>query len=806
MVSPDSLHAVLLERGEGETTVQFTYSSSQTPGADQDLPFEEPGGGTPGMEEESDDVTIQFGDEGGGGDDMFMGGEFDDLEEGEDEMGAGGGADESWNFRAELADLLDQCAEQGFEDPEIAFCNTTSEVDRVELRLPVDESDVEENEEGEHGLPLPTARSTLLEMLDEQYKGEAEDGRVGFVPMHRTGDGRQRVLALIARPGGPVLSTLSSMQEQTLARSPRAQLLDTEVSLYLGLARSMLQLPANTPEKSILVRTGPEDTLVLFIEGNTLRQSEYLPELTAEDSAETICSRVLLLQDEYGMGEVQHLMLIADDDEEVLSDAFQSYFARANLRSVRAHLPIGGAVESSAYVAATGAALRLLDDPSYAPFFQPLDLLAKRYMASPFRLPVGWSVPFLMGLLAVTTLGFVWYYFANASVISDRRAELRRLEQEVQQVDQDALQRRVDSLQSAAARYAEANATVEGLLEGSNKWSSGLATIAQRMNDIDGLSLEQWSPEGEREVTVVGRSRDRSKVVQLARQLEGKILGISFTETRDISLYDFQLTVPLDTTEPEAVEYWREQRGEQLAAVDETTQSQAAASDGAPAESLPQETSQPSSGEGNAEPPSGAETEASAGETGWTVVVASLIQNAAAETVAKRYRDRLGGSDHSIRVRRSSGGDWYRVSIGDFSSFGEARSALREMEDTLPEEAWLLKVPEMNEADTTAEASSPEDFTPSSASRSPEWTVVVASHDTDSLAQRAAETYRTRLSDEPHSVQVRRGSDGGRDHMDIGAFSSPDAPRAARAEMKLVLPADARIHRETTTILTSDEP
>jgi hypothetical protein len=521
---------------------------------------------TPDVEEESDDVTIQFGDDGGGGsDDMFMGSEFDDIDGGSEALGGDEGG-EAWNFQVELDNLLDECAERGYEDPEIAFCSSTSQIDDVELRLPPDETDAEEAEETEHGLPLPASRSTLLDMLEEQYEGEADGERVGFVPMHRTGDGYQRVLALIARPGGPVLSTLDSMQDQTLSRAPQTRLLDAEVSLYLGLARSVLQLPPGTPEKTIFVRSGTDDTLVLFIEGNTLRQSEHLPELTAEDSAETICSRVLLLQDEYGMGQVQHLMLVAEEDEEVLASAFKSYFSTAELHVLRSHLPGGDDTDAEAYVGATGAALRLLDDAAFAPHFQPVNLLAKEYVPSRLRLPVGWPVPAMLTLLAIATLGFVWLYFVNASTISEKRTALRALEQKVNQVDQEALQRRIDSMKAMTTEYAAANKTIGGLLQGSNKWSSGLATVTGQMNDLRGLTINQWSPQSGTEVTILGRSNDRSKVVELAQRLDGRILGLTFTETRDVSLYDFELTVPLDTTKPEAIEYWREQRGEQLAA------------------------------------------------------------------------------------------------------------------------------------------------------------------------------------------------------------------------------------------------
>ena len=710
MVSADGFYAVLLERTDEETSVQFRLSSDELGEVGGDLPFDESEEMAPGMEEESDDVTIQFGDDGGGGGEMFMGSEFDDIDsEDSDGLGGAGSGSGSWNFQAELDDLLEECAERGYEDPEIAFCSTTSEIDDVELRLPPDQSDEGEAQEDEQGLPLPASRSTLFEMLEDQYEGGVEEGRVGFVPMHRTGDGRQRVLALIARPGGPVLSTLSAMQDQTLARTPRTRLLDAEVSLYLGLARSILQLPPGTPEKTILVRSSPEDTLVLFIEGNTLRQSEHLPELTSEDSAETICSRVLLLQDEYGMGEVQHLMLIAEDDEEVLADAFKSYFAGANLRLLRTHLPGGEDTDTEAYLGATGAALRLLDDPEYAPFFQPVNMLAKKYTASRFRLPVGWSVPVLLTLLAITTLGFVWYYFANANAISERRTTLRTLERQVEQVDQEALQRRIDSLKSASSQYANANEVMGELVEGSNKWSAGLATVTGEMNRIDGLTVNQWSPEGEGGVTVVGRSTERSKIVRLAQQLRGEILELTFTETRDVSLYDFQLTVPLDTTKPAAIDYWREQQSERLAAASDTTQPQAAG-DTAAVDTVGNEIMAADAGTAETESDvtpasSSSSTEGSPSASGWTVVVASHAESTAAEKIAGRFRDRLDSDEHPVRIRYSAQRDRYRVGVGRFSSFEAALSVLREMSGVLPSGAWLLKMSGATEEGSTVEAS-----------------------------------------------------------------------------------------------------
>ena len=90
---------------------------------DESLPFEGPDEMASGMEEESDDVTIQFGDDDGGGGEMFMGSEFDELEGGD---GGDVGSADTWNFQAELDEVLEECAERGYEDPEIAFCMSSN--------------------------------------------------------------------------------------------------------------------------------------------------------------------------------------------------------------------------------------------------------------------------------------------------------------------------------------------------------------------------------------------------------------------------------------------------------------------------------------------------------------------------------------------------------------------------------------------------------------------------------------------------------------------------------------------------------
>ena len=77
--------------------------------------------------------------------------------------------------------------------------------------------------------------------------------------------------------------------------------------------------------------------------------------------------------------------------------------------------------------------------------------------------------------------------------------------------------------------------------------------------------------------------------------------------------------------------------------------------------------------------------------SGWTVVVASLTSSGAAEDVAQRFRDRMDGDEHPVRVHSAQNG-WHRVGMGMFTSFEAARSMLRDMNGRLPDGAWLLRI------------------------------------------------------------------------------------------------------------------
>ncbi len=556
MVSEDALHAVLVARSEEDTRVEAHFSRVRGADytSDAGLPDD---ASSPEFEDEAtgDDFTIQFG-ESEDENTMFLGSEFGDLD-------GGGQADPAAvasqaNFEVELEEILSEVEARGYVDPEVVFCTSASEIDELELRLPAEEGT--SGNEGPLGRSLPVKRKKLLSMVEEQYDGVADDERVAFVPMTPAEDGRQRVLSLIGKANGPVFRTMEAVRENKSSIQPKVRGLDTEISLYVGLARAALRVPPGSLQKTLVVRASMTDTLALFMDGNTLEQAETLRSLTARDAAETICSRVLLLQDEYGIGDVQNVLLIGAKGEETLIEDFEMFFPDANVESLRSHLPQSTDEEplTGDFVAATGAALRAMDHPDYQDAFWDINLLPKSLLKRGFKIPFGWTVPALYALIFITALGFTFYYSYNASTVNDLRAELQHYRSRAAEMDERELQARIDSLNAITERYVTGLEVLDTLLKGSNKWSNALADVSRQTASVEGIWVDQWNPQRQDLFMVTGNATARHRIVSLAERLDGNINRVSFSEIRDWPVYSFEMTVPLDMDLPAAAKYLRE--------------------------------------------------------------------------------------------------------------------------------------------------------------------------------------------------------------------------------------------------------
>jgi Tfp pilus assembly protein PilN len=372
------------------------------------------------------------------------------------------------------------------------------------------------------------------------------------------------------------------MREQITRQMPTVRLLDTEVPLYMGLARASRNLmPKKRGEaeveapvdlrNTLVVRAGIEDTLVLFMQDDTLRQCEILRSLTAYEAPETICSRVLLLQDEYGIGEVQQVLLLSEEREEDLVESFEMFFPDARVESMRQFVPEfqkeqGGDVATGTLVPAIAAALRVSNDSRYKNVFEDINLLPKQLLRRRLQLPVTWQVLAVYVLLFCSVLFFTARYFTQQSQIAEKQRSIQQFEQEVGPITVDAkqLQASIDSLQAVHERYMRSINVLEGLLQGSDKWSRALEKSSSEVANVSGIWIESWNPRNNgRGLELSGNATARDHVVELAQRLDGTIATLTFSEIRDWPVYSFKLNMPLENGLPKAAEYLRQRATDQ---------------------------------------------------------------------------------------------------------------------------------------------------------------------------------------------------------------------------------------------------
>ena len=530
-------------------------------------------------EEPGDDFTIQFGG-GGGSNNLFLASEFGGLDASAQgtAMATAEAVPQATDFVLELKDILAECKDAGYEDLVVAFAIPSVAASHVELRIPnkkkAKRKASQKEEKGRETLsetaatPLPP-RAQLLALLGEQAQVEVKDECVAFLPMTHSEEGVQRALALFAKGSNDDVSvTLQAMRKQRGQQLPSVRLLDTEVSLYLGLARAARRADVSEEdaldeqESTLVVRAGAEDTLVMFMRGDALQHCDILRSLTSQDAPETICSRVLLQQDEHGISEVQRVLLLSEEKESGLRSSFEMFFPGAPVESLRQCVPVTGdkvleAPDATSMVPAASAALRLMGREQYEKAFEEVNLLAKQLMRKRVKLPFTWHSLALGALLFLTTLFFVARFFTLQQEIGDQREELRRYPPEVAEANAQRLQSRIDSLQGAYTGYMRALNVLDSLLVGSDRWSRTLERVSQEAAVVEGVWVESWRPVSG-DLRLSGYATTRDRVVRFADRMRGSIETLSFSEIREWPVYSFSMMVPIEDRLPEAATYLRQ--------------------------------------------------------------------------------------------------------------------------------------------------------------------------------------------------------------------------------------------------------
>ncbi len=479
----------------------------------------------------------------------------------------------------EIQDIVAECADAGYENVHIVFAIDTD----YASALPINIADGVEGKKGKNGKSAKRntkEKDKLLAALESTQSLSIDREKVAFLPLSELGVRNETHLTVLVHPNEPVTISLKAIRDRKRP-FPRVSLLDTEITLLLGLARASLLTDRvfeesstsevsdshDEEETTVIVRVGVEDTLVIFMTGRELTHYESLRSITSFDPSETICSRILLMHDEFGAGDGDRMLLFCDVEEDSVFERLSQVFPDTYINRLRSVLPQMQEERDSPIgiegIVAAAVALRVVRDELWQSVFPATNFLSSKLRKGRMRLPFSWPVAAMILMLFGTTLFFVHKYFVMSHEIEMARYELKNFPEEMIGLDSNDLQAKIDSLRSRSAGFLDALDLLDSLLVGGDVWSRALERTSVHTGDISGLWIERWEESVPGILSISGTSMDRDQIVKFAAGASANIESISFAEIREWPVYSFQLTIHLQRQLPEAAIYLRENAANQ---------------------------------------------------------------------------------------------------------------------------------------------------------------------------------------------------------------------------------------------------
>ena len=540
-VGPDTVDAVLVRRQGDRFEPLQRFTRARTRQAERQT-AEQMATALPGLSSsEDEDYTLE------------VGGDWATSAAPRGDGAAPAATGDAKPFAPALKEILAECAGAGYRDLPVAFCLSAPDVHYVEIAGVV--ADVGDAKPGSPAAKTkaPSQKKRVAAQVAERAPG-ADPARTAVVPL--AGPGPDRVLAVAVEAGDPVLSTLLALDGHE--GGPVSSRLDAEATLLAGVVGLAHASPG---ERTIVVRVGTDDTLVVFMDGPALAGVERLRSLSAYDLPDTVASRVLLQLDARKLGDPDTVYVASSGRAGALLSSFQSFFSEAAVEPLHeavhglgVEVPRDeGAYKAGALVAAAAAA-RELSDWKVTPDLHllPAKLQRRRRKAGPRF----WTLLFGALALAVLAVGVV-RYLGTAAEIDRLEDDLRANPPVLPSEDPDRLQARVDSLDRAFATYTRALNVLDSLLIGSDQWTRTMRQVTRSTISTGNTWLVSWAPDGN-QVRLTGETLSRPQVVDLTRRLDATIESLEYTDIGPRRVYRFVMVAPIDIGVPEAAVFLRE--------------------------------------------------------------------------------------------------------------------------------------------------------------------------------------------------------------------------------------------------------
>ena len=168
-----------------------------------------------------------------------------------------------------------------------------------------------------------------------------------------------------------------------------------------------------------------------------------------------------------------------------------------------------------------------------------------------------WHTVVALGLLFAAALFFGWRYMEQQQKIADTKHQLSMSPVAMPELTPEALKQRVDSLDAVHAKYNRALYVLDSLLVSSDEWSRAIERTALQTDSIDGIWFDNWNVEAST-IEIQGHALKRSNLAEMARNLDGTIQELKFTDIQGARAYPFTVIVQRDVAMPEVTARLRE--------------------------------------------------------------------------------------------------------------------------------------------------------------------------------------------------------------------------------------------------------
>ena len=527
----------------------------------------------PGLRDSSEaDFTLEIGDGAGStSSDLFLSSEFEGLDK-------SGGTKEakkkaSGPVGGLVLDILKECADLGYANPKISFCVSGTEVDLLEVKTAA-ETAAKKNSNGvkvSHSLKPFTQGE--LKQLKKKIKDSDKQSKWEKGSFFRLVSDATQLRSLVVAPieEDPVKAALEHFTKRHRGTPIVCDIVDAEITNLSTLIGRSSRKPLG--KKQAVVRVGADDTLILFYRDGVLDKYDRLRSLTSYDPVDTVCSRVLLKQDEYKIDHLDEVYVLNEHvsmepyevyrgffkDSEVipLLDLFDGHIKNLN----ELH---GNTAVRTTTIPALGVAVRQLNnwdakDKASLVNLLPKKLRGVRRKESAFA----WHTVAMLGILFIVALWYSWRYMEGREQVSQLQEQLALNPPPFPDQDPLVLRAKVDSVNARYNAFARSLAVMDSLLVGSDKWTRALEKISTSTRQIGRIWIKGISPENGEMLRIEGNALARANVASLAQQWNGSIEKLNFADIEGVRVYSFMIMAHYPGEMPKVAEYLVQQSREE---------------------------------------------------------------------------------------------------------------------------------------------------------------------------------------------------------------------------------------------------